>query len=259
MILKERIYYHRAYKTLAGAGRGGVFVFLLLVAVIVAAIAYWHDPLLSAFVGVVGGVLRFCGVQTTIFHWPFLPVWITDMPILDSAGAFPTKHQSVISFAAWLLVVLIVPHLRRVPKVIVVYLVFLGLLNTASSAFFIFVPHLFPYDISDFSLLYMGTQFGMWLLMPIVMGVAVAPLRRPVPEKILVVVLTLAYAAVFGAVRYSSFLYLLREISVLYMAALFFALGPLIDFVYVVAIYSIYVNIVSLRLRDNPETWRWLF
>lgn len=256
---KERIYFHRAYKTLAGAGRGGVLAFVLLVAALDVLIGINHESLLHRFVTAVGSLAGACGLRVEVFHWPFLPVWITSMPILDAAGAFPTKHQSVVTFVAWLLVVLVAPHVRRLPKVIVVYLVFLGLLNTASAAFFVFVPHRFPYDISDFSLLYMGTQFGMWLLMPIVLGVALAPLRRPVLEKWSVVVLTVAYAVVFGAVRYATFLYLLREISVLYMAALFFALGPLIDFVYVVAIYSIYVNVMALKVRDNPETWRWLF
>ena len=40
---------------------------------------------------------------------------------------------------------------------------------------------------------------------------------------------------------------------------MFFAFGPLIDFVYVVAIYSIYVNVLALRLQKTPEIWRWLF
>ncbi len=256
---KERIYFHRAYKTLAGAGRGGIFAFLFLVAALDVLIGIYHVPLLHRFVEVVGGMVGACGLRVEVFHWPFLPVWIKSMPILDAAGAFPSKMLSVVSFVVWMLVVLIMPHLRRIPKVIVVYVVFLGLMNTASAAFFVFVPHLFPYDISDFSLLYMGTQFGMWLLMPVVLGVALAPLRRPVFEKWTVVVLTVVYAVVFGAVRYAAFLYLLREISVLYMAALFFALGPLIDFVYVVAIYSIYVNFIALKVRNNPETWRWLF
>jgi len=60
-------------------------------------------------------------------------------------------------------------------------------------------------------------------------------------------------------VRYAAFLYLLDAITVLHMAAMFFALGPLIDFVYLVAIYAIYVNIVALRLGNKPEIWRWSF
>jgi len=31
------------------------------------------------------------------------------------------------------------------------------------------------------------------------------------------------------------------------------------DIVYLVAIYSLYVNLVALRLRRTPESWRWLF
>jgi len=38
----------------------------------------------------------------------------------------------------------------------------------------------------------------------------------------------------------------------------FFALGPFADFVYVVSIYSIYLNRLAVKLKATPETWQWL-
>lgn len=257
--MKDRIHYHRSYKRLGRVRRPSLYAFLLLVALLDAAIARWHAPLLDAFVARVGELASRAGVATSVTHWEFLPVWIRSMPVLDAAGAFPSRRLALIAFVVTVLVVLVLPKLRFVPKVLRVYVVFLALLEVVSSAFFVLVPQSFPYDVLDFSLLYMGTQFGTWLLMPVVMGVALAPLQTPVLERFGVVLATTAYAAVFGAVRYASFLFLLRGLTVLHMAALFFALGPLIDFVYLVSIYSVYVNVVALRLRDRPETWRWSF
>ncbi len=257
--MKERIHLHRAYKRLAAAPPISTTIFLLLVALCDVLIAVFYKPLLDGFVSQVGQLAALAGVPTAVTHWRFLPVWVTEMPVLDAPASFPSYRLSLITFVLGVLVVVIVPRLRPVPKVVRVYVAFLSLLMTASAIFFLFFPHRFPYDVVDFSLLYMGTQFGMWLLMPIVMGVALSSLPSPVPEKLLVIVATVAYGAVFGAIRYASFLFLLQKLTVLSMAAMFFALGPLIDFVYMVSIYAIYVNIVALRLRDRPEVWRWSF
>ena len=257
--MKDHIHFHRAYKRLGPVSRLSLASLMLLVAALDAAIAWFHAPLLDAFVTWVARMAAWVGVRTDLTYWEFLPVWITRMPVLDAAGAFPSRRLALGTFIASVLIVVVLPRLRFVPKVLRVYAVFLSLLNLISGAFFVLVPHLFPYDVLDFSLLYMGTQFGMWLLMPVVMGVALSPLQTPVLERFGVVLATVAYAVLFGAVRYASFLYLLQKLTVLHMAAMFFALGPLIDFVYLVAIYSVYMNVVALRLRDRPETWRWSF
>ncbi len=257
--MKEQIYFHRAYKKLARVQRGPAVLLFLLIAVLNFLFAWFHQPLLGRFVAGVARLLDWVGIPTTITTWTFLPTWVTRMPVLDAAGVFPSQRFALTAFVISVLLVAIMPRIRLLPKAIRVYVVFLALLNVASSGFFILAPHLFPYDVLDFSLLYMGTQYGIWLLLPVVMGVALAPVPSPTLEKFLVIVLTVCYAILFGAVRYATFLYLLNSITVLHMAAMFFALGPLIDFVYMVAIYAVYVNVVALRLRRKPEIWQWSF
>ena len=257
--MKERIHLHRAYKRLAGAPPIPTSIFFFFVAVCDALIVIYYKPLLAGFAEQVSQLAALAGVPTTVTYWRFLPVWVTQMPVLDAPASFPSHRLSLITFIVGVVVVALVPRIRQVPKVVRVYVVFLSLLMSASAVFFLFFPHRFPYDVVDFALLYMGTQFGMWLLMPLVMGVALAMLPSPVLEKLLVILATVAYGALFGAIRYACFLYLLQKLSVLSMATMFFAFGPLIDFVYMVSIYSIYVNIVALRLRDRPEVWRWSF
>lgn len=257
--MKEHIHLHRAYKRLGAAPRASTSAFLLLVAAFDAVVVIFHRTLLDAFVERVSRLAAWAGVETTITRWTFLPHWVTDMPVLDAAASFPSYRLSLITFIVSVLIVVIAPRLRPIPKVVRVYAVFLSLLMTCSAVFFLFWPHRFPYDVVDFSLLYMGTQLGMWLLMPVVVGTALAPIPAPTLEKFGVILATVAYGVLFGAVRYAAFLFLLRELTVLSMAAMFFALGPLIDFVYMVAIYSLYVNVVALRLRDRPEVWRWSF
>ena len=255
--MKEQIYFHRAYKKLARFKRGPAFLLFLIVAVMDALMAWFHQPILGRFVRAVSRMLDACGVESVVTTWTFLPTWVTRMPVLDAPGVFPSKRFALTAFVINVLLVAISPHIKPIPKAIRIYVVFLALINVASAGFFVLAPHLFPYDVLDFSLLYMGTQFGIWLLLPVVLAVALAPIPSPTVEKVLIILLTLAYATVFGAVRYASFLYLLNAITVLHMAAMFFALGPLIDFVYLVAIYAVYVNVVAVRLRTRPEIWQW--
>lgn len=258
-LFKERIFFHRAYKKLPHFSVWTIAKLLLLVGILDVLIFIYHWELTHGFVTVVRGILLRCGIYTELLYWPFLPVVIRNMPILDSACIFPSWHLALYTLGVALLIITILPRLYRLPRAIVVYLVLLSLLNAASAAFFLLVPQRFPYDIADFSMLYMGTQLGMWLLIPMVLAIVLAPLPAYLLEKLLVIFLTVVYSVTFGAIRYAALLYLLNKMTVLYMAAMFFAVGPLIDFFYVVAIYSVYVNILALRLQKAQEIWRWLF
>jgi len=258
-LFKDRIFFHRAYKKLPHFSVWTMAKLLLLVGILDVLIFIYHRELTHGFVTMVRGILLRCGIYTDLLYWPFLPVVIRNMPILDSACLFPSWHLALYTLVVALVIIVILPRLYRIPRAIVVYFVLLSLLNVASAAFFLLAPHRFPYDIADFSMLYMGTQLGMWLLIPLVLAVVLAPLPAYLFEKLLVIFLTVVYAVTFGAIRYAALLYLLNKVTVLYMAAMFFAVGPLIDFFYVVAIYSVYVNILALRLQKAQEIWRWLF
>jgi hypothetical protein len=140
-----------------------------------------------------------------------------------------------------------------------VWTAFVAVINAISSAYFIVCPHLFPYDIGQFSMLYQGTELGTWLMIPIVMGAALAPLPAPFIEKAGVVAATMAYSIIFGIVRYVVFLFLLYKVSVLYMAVMVFSFGPLFDFVYIVGFYSYYGKVIALRLKRDEDAWLWLY
>jgi hypothetical protein len=43
------------------------------------------------------------------------------------------------------------------------------------------------------------------------------------------------------------------------MALLYFAFGPLIDFVYIVGIFSIYSNRLAEKLQGSIKAWKWLY
>ncbi len=88
---------------------------------------------------------------------------------------------------------------------------------------------------------------------------AITPLPSTLFSKLVVNISVLFYSLVFGIVRYAVFLNILSKISFLFMAVLFFAFGPLLDFFYMVGIYSFYLCRISKKAGNNLEIWKWSF
>lgn len=255
--MKDRIFLHRAYKRLPGVTWRQMAGIAVVVLIFEIGLVLAHEALAGGLVAGVAAVLAVCGVPTTVFTAPFLPRLVETMPVLTTAYSFPDKEFSLVWLLLATLALVVVPSLKWVPRALVIYTSFFAILTVISGAYFILVPELFPYDMSEFSRLYMGTELGIWFMLPLVMGLALGPVPAPLGEKALVILLNLIYSLLFGAVRFAAFVIILREASVFFMAGLFFALGPFVDFVYVVAIYSLYLNRVSLRMRGAPGGWRW--
>ena len=240
--MKDHIYLHRAYKRLPGVTGRQMAGMVIVVALFELVLVLVHEPLTAGFVAAVAAVLDALrradrDLRGTLpaapgrdharpDHGLFLPGQGV-RPCLPAPGDPGAGGGAVAA---------------RVPRALVIYTSFFAMLTVASGAFFILVPELFPYDMSEFSRLYMGTELGIWFMLPLVMGLALGPVPAPLGEKALVILVDLAYSLLFGAVRFAAFVLILREASVFFMAGLFFALGPFVDFVYVVAIYALYLN-----------------
>jgi hypothetical protein len=100
------------------------------------------------------------------------------------------------------------------------------------------LPSAFPYSMLKFSELYITTEVGMWFFVPVIMGVALLPIPAGIGSKWLIMVVTILYSIVFGIVRYVVFLFVIVKFSYIFMPVLYFCFGPLVDFVYIVGIYS---------------------
>ena len=139
------------------------------------------------------------------------------------------------------------------------WIIFLSGITILSSVVFILLPHTFPYTVLKFSELYVTTEVGMWLFVPLVMGMSLLPVPAGILSKGAVIILSVLYSVVFGVMRYIVFLFVISEWSYIFMPVLYFAFGPLLDFVYVVGIYSLYVSKVSERIAQDYRVWKWVF
>jgi len=130
-----------------------------------------------------------------------------------------------------------------------------------SSMFFLIAPQFFPYDITVFSELYIEQQISIWLVLVLFAGLIFGTTGSPnIFTKIGYFLLLSVYSAVFGILRYFVFLVILYQASVIYMGVMFFILGPLFDFLYLVGIYVFYIYRSMRQLSDIKEInrWQWL-
>ena len=131
------------------------------------------------------------------------------------------------------------------------YLVVYNLLLLAASAYYLLFFGQPGYDATDFSQLYLRTVVTIWLVMPAFMGVLSLTLPFSPLEQAGLVVLSLAYDILFSAVRYALFVWLLVHLGAVVMANLYLFLGPLLDIIYLVGIFAMFV--IRLRRRTTEQ------
>lgn len=105
----------------------------------------------------------------------------------------------------------------------------------------------------------MRTQVTMWFLIALVIPLALAPFPTNTLMKVGVISAILVYSVVFGCFRYIVFFYILTKYSYLFMPVLFFAFGPLIDFIYIVGLYSFFISLLAVKMKGSLTKWRWSY
>jgi hypothetical protein len=104
------------------------------------------------------------------------------------------------------------------------------------------------YDAAEFSHLYLRTIVVVWLITPLFLTSLSLTLPFSVLERTVLMVLTLGYDIVFSAIRYAVFAWLLTGVGAVVMANLYLFLGPLLDFVYLVGIFALFLPRLGRRL-----------
>ncbi|MBA3031269.1 MAG: hypothetical protein FP816_20980 [Desulfobacteraceae bacterium] len=254
---KTLIYYHRSYRKITGSGR--VFLGLLMATSL---------PLSMLILFFHSDVTAWVSVATKAALASYNPSWSIEvvektflwnkMSFVSISGKIPSELTIAANgFLSLLMIVLLL--LTRKGKNIAVYFIFLFGFNLASALFFSAFPGDFPYTAAEFSELYMKAQISMWLFIPIILGMAFLPLPGSLATKILLILATLSYSVGFCTLRYIIFLFIIKEYSIFYMALLFFAFGPLIDFVYIVGFYSVYNRRLAIQLKGSASVWKWSY
>jgi hypothetical protein len=254
---KSLIYYHRAYRKISGSGR--IFVLeLIAISLPLSLLILFASPFITAQMSYLAQAVLssyFPSEVTKVVEKAFL---VGKISYVGIDGTSPSTLISFINLTISLAMIIFLPRVKR-NKNIAIYFVFLAAINLVSAIYFIVTPHTFPYTVTNFSELYIKAEISMWLFIPVILGMAFLPLPAPIFPKLILILATLIYSLAFGELRYIIFLFIVSKFSVIYMALLFFAFGPLIDFVYIVGIYCFYNSKLAHNLKGSESVWKWSY
>jgi hypothetical protein len=254
---KSIILYHRSYRKVSVSPGRFALEFLLFALPLSLLVVYSCSGLTRAVSHIAQTVLApfFPLDVLTLSRVPYMNMQIF---FVDLPSVHPSRAFSAVNAAVSLALLVLLPRIKHA-KHVFIFLISVAFINAVSSLFFTFFPHRFPYQAVDYSELYIKQQIGIWFFVPIIMGLAILPLPSTRWSKIVTLGAAFCYSVIFGTVRYVVFLYILTKTTLLTMAILFFVLGPLVDFVYIVGIYSVHVARLANKMKGNFASWKWVY
>jgi hypothetical protein len=135
---------------------------------------------------------------------------------------------------------------------------FVGVTISLSALYMLFFGHL-GFEGEAFSILYVRTSVIVWLLSPIMVGLLGLTMPFTSWERLALVSLCWTSIFVLSAVRYALFVWALTQFGSVLMPSLYLFLGPVLDFVYLMSIFSLFLVPLGRRLdRGERSSWAWL-
>ncbi|MCI4458146.1 MAG: hypothetical protein JHC21_00805 [Thermocrinis sp.] len=181
-----------------------------------------------------------------------------------SQGRLPTLQEAFVYFLiSSLSLLLLTSKFNPLPKYISTSFIYVAFIYFVSSFYFMFFLNRFPYTEKDFAMLYILQQTAIFLFIPILLALSLSIFAfswlNPLLNAI-TIALILIYSSVFGGLRYIVFAYILKNFSYIHMPAMFFLLGPLLDFIYIVFFYSLCLYATTKILQRKQDTfYQWGF
>lgn len=257
---KREIYYVRTYRRLRGGGwRGVLFVCLLVVPALI--VLLWSLPHLTRWMSWLAVKLlcaRFRGLPIQIVTSQF-PI-AGNISIVDLPTVYPSLSVVIGNLLVCVAVLILICTGRRRGKPVAVFTAIMLITHFINCVFFLFARNFFPYTAFHYSDLYVKQQVSIWIFFILLAGVTIGFMgRKGALLKLAAFLAVILYSLVFGTARYVFFLYILERFSVFYMSLLFFTFGPFFDFVYMVAIYALFISRIG-RLYDSADErgeWAW--
>lgn len=255
---KEKIYYARTYRRIKLNLRESLsfigFIVLPVLIIYMCNIEGLIELVTALGVLVLSKVIgvEYIQIETTDYS-----KWWT-IRYIDLPTTYPDFNAVCINLIICLIIWLVMQILRKTGRPVAVYMIYCMCVHIVNCVFFIITPESMPYDIGDYSSIYLKQQIGIWMMFIVVAGLSFGLSGKSyLVYKIMAFVGVCGYSFVFGVARYILFLYLLYRFSVLYMAIMFFVVGPMIDFVYFVSIYATFMNTMTREYEKGSKKGEW--
>lgn len=259
-IIKQHIYYSPIYRHLKPKYKMmGIYFFLFTLPIASLFLLFHTDISLW--------MAQFANQALAII----LPDVQTSIRSIESTGFFgtisyvvlpsnaPTVRFALVNLVVSVLLFLVAAKVNRPFLPITLFIRFLLTYHILSCVFVILTSGDFPYSLATYSELYMKQQMGIWFAFILISGMIAGYISHSGFSKYAMLLSLVSYSFVFGVLRYIVFLGFLYQASSLYLTILYFGFGPIVDFLYLVLIYSIYMSRLTRHFEENRScvTWHW--
>ena len=235
---------HRAYRRLPPLTLASISFSVALVVLVEVALVWYLPQVVQAFVLTAAELVRLSRTAVGLGTDELLGIPLSP---LTFESIRPLSYQALLLWLGGCVAAIVLLTRRRWLLMPVRYLIVYNLLLIAGSAYYLLFFGQPGYDADDFSRLYLRTVVTIWLVTPAFMGVMSLTLPFSALEQVGLVVISLVYDMVFSAVRYALFVWLLVHLGAVVMANLYLFLGPLLDVIYLVGIFAVFVLRLTRR------------
>ena len=258
---KSTIWYSRTYRKLHIDYLNAFLFILFLMIPCLVALVLCIEPITRGMASLAQGVLSEAlpGKEFLVESSEYIPFGTIHVLAFDCS--LPSAMEIAINIAVVVGLVAILTVSKYRGRPVIIYLNFSFMIHIISCIFFSFVRTTTIYSGKEFTEIITKQQISVWMLFIVLMGVVLAFFgNRGLGDKILAFVAVLLYSGIIGVLRYIVFIFILANFSALYMADMYFVIGPIFDFLYLVGVYAIYSSRMQ-KVFDSPAgegEWRWL-
>jgi len=251
--LRDIIAPHRSYRRLPVTSTGALTTIPAVLLIEIAVILFAQKALdaMTAFASFVAADEH---IATRPFADPFL--FVTTHPMTFAMRHSDWIELCIVMFACAVVIVALSVWTKIAAPVR--FFINLNLLLIAGAAFYLLLTGRLGYDSAAFSELMVRTALFTWLIMPIFVGLFASLFPFTIWERLLFIVITVAYDVPLSIVRYGLFVAILGKTSSIVMADLYLVFGPLLDAIPIICFFSIFLVRVARTLEKRKAVWGWL-
>lgn len=251
--LKKSIAYSRDYRKLKTCYP----LFLIIIVVSVTFYLFNYDKITHFVCYYALNILKaITGKNGDILSSPYIPCF-GPIYYIKFTGNAPSFTMSLISLFITMLAIVFAAQVKNNNKPLMIFITIGLLVQFISSVYFIFLPNYFPYNLTDYSILYIKQQAALWIIIPVVFYIGISLSNSMVISKIISLFVLILVCFIYGVVRYIVYMAILSCFSYLFMASLFFTFGVLFDFLQMVAIYSVFQESASYKFGAQKGNYLW--
>ncbi|MDQ4057643.1 MAG: hypothetical protein M3124_00800 [Actinomycetota bacterium] len=249
------IFAHRSYRRLQTVDLTSLWVTIALLAVTEAVLVANLSELSDFFVRITSQLIPDIGRPLPINQGSYL---LGDISWLEFHIEPMTYQEAWLWFAVSLVAARVLFVAGKISPPLRLMGSFICAAISLSALYLLYFGHL-GFEGEAFSILYVRTSVIVRLLSPIMVGLLGLTMPFTSLERLGLVVLCWASIFALSAVRYALFIWALTQFGSVLMPSLYLFLGPVLDFVYLMSMFSLFLVPLGRRLdRGERSSWAWL-